>query len=707
MNVLRLYCNLFCYYFACFGVATIHAVQPTSQFHSKNFLHNVSISKRFETLQDEGFQSARIDVGVALPGEFEKSLGENHVDWQTLDGLAQQRILWNHGYVFDVNKKLTTVYTRCAVGGSGIEMDQLVLELQVQQRNGCARAYDECGVLSQSSLCDHHTIESTVQCAIDWTGGLPTTSSDITFLALEARNRDIPLPIVHRLSTQLASIHMSSLSDATSGCSGRRFAIPCKLLSIAEKENNSGRIWCRPTIGYDIADHLSIINKHSDILSTADTMQFSVRVWVLIALLTIISLLLCILNWQRFIYLTYVRDFSRGTIVRYNSAIESAYTPISWWKRLSRNPLEPKEKEDSRYFHMHIELKSNSNNLPITYSFQKNSASADLRPDSIAYCDVITTSAIMLSFTADPLIQKKRIPFVDISFSSIICQGASGEICKGCLYANGINAEAVALKRLIASKRGDPREIERFAMEIQLTASLCHPNIVRYIGVAWNTFQQLVMVLELKKGGDLLQTLQNSGKKFTWNKEKLQIGIGIIRAILYLHSLARPVIHRDIKSKNILVDATTLEPALCDFGLSCSIDMLEFLSTDPAGTILWTAPEIIKAQEYSRMADIYSFGIVLTELDTCRIPFNETTRQQGSGGCQGQLQAIRIAHLVVEAHIKPKMSEDCPQFVRFLVEQCLHHDPELRPTAKIILDTLLQIDQDQQSVTCTSVSKNR
>ncbi|CCI40251.1 unnamed protein product [Albugo candida] len=706
MNILHPYYHMIYFYFACSGTVPKYVGQRTSPIRFESFSHNITISKRLEIIHEEGARVEKIDLDTALPDDIQKSLRESRVKWRALDGLVQLRILWNFGYVFDENGSLTTVYTRCAANGSGIEMDKVVLDLQAQQWIGCTGAHVECGVEYMSSNCDHHTIKNAVQCGIDSTDGSQTASGDVTLFALEAPNRDIPLPIVHHISMQLVSIHMSSVPDIASGCSHYRFAIPCKVLSLVEKEREIDKNWCRPSFKNDSAAHLYIASKQGVILPAANAKQYAVTVWILIALLALISLLLCIMNWQRFIYMTYVREHSRETIIRCNSAMESAFARISWWRRLSRNPLESKEKEDLRHFQKHVELKSN-NHLPNTYSFQNVGPSSDLRPNSIAYRDVITTSSIMLSFAADPLIQHKRIPFVDISFSNIICQGASGEIYQGWLYPNGMNAEAVALKRLIAAKRGDPREIERFALEIQLTASLSHPNIVRYLGVAWNTFQQLVMVLELKKGGDLLQILQKSGEDLTWSKEKLQIGIGIIRAILYLHSLDRPVIHRDIKSKNILMDAATLEPVLCDFGLSCSIDMLDFLSTDPAGTILWTAPEIIKAQEYSRMADIYSFGIVLTELDTCRIPFHETSCQQGSRGCQGQLQAIRIAHLVVEDHIKPKMSEGCPEFVKILVEQCLHHDPELRPTAKVILDTLLQVDQNLKTVTHINCSKNR
>jgi len=89
------------------------------------------------------------------------------------------------------------------------------------------------------------------------------------------------------------------------------------------------------------------------------------------------------------------------------------------------------------------------------------------------------------------------------------------------------------------------------------------------------------------------------------------------------------------------------------------------------------APEIVLGEDYSEAVDIYSFGIVLSELQTRQLPFHDA--RSGSGA---PLQDITIAHEIATGCLKPSFGENCPSSIAKVAHACLQFDPMLRPSAK-------------------------
>ncbi|KAE9017281.1 hypothetical protein PR003_g15458 [Phytophthora rubi] len=231
----------------------------------------------------------------------------------------------------------------------------------------------------------------------------------------------------------------------------------------------------------------------------------------------------------------------------------------------------------------------------------------------------------------------------------------------------------VAVKRLLQNTTHLADEVQEFAQEIELSASLVHPNIVSFVGVAWNTLDNLLMVLEFFPMGDLQTYLAKNGDLMSWAREKIHIAVGVAHALEYLHSLSPPLIHRDLKSKNIML-TRMLEAKLIDFGVSR--ERQENSMTAGVGTPYWTAPEILQGDRYTEQADIYSLGVVLSELDTTKLPYHDALTSNGK-----KPKPVQILADVAAGMLRPSFSEDCPRRIRRIGVACCQQDPTRRPNA--------------------------
>lgn len=115
---------------------------------------------------------------------------------------------------------------------------------------------------------------------------------------------------------------------------------------------------------------------------------------------------------------------------------------------------------------------------------------------------------------------------------------------------------------------------------------------------------------------------------------------------------------------------------LTDFGVS-RIMSEENTMTQGVGTSRWEAPEVLAGKEdYNQAADIFSFGVVLSELDTHAIPYEDAR-----GPSNNPLANVAILQMIAVGAIRPSFSPHCPPDIRALANRCLAHDPDDRPTA--------------------------
>jgi serine/threonine protein kinase len=267
----------------------------------------------------------------------------------------------------------------------------------------------------------------------------------------------------------------------------------------------------------------------------------------------------------------------------------------------------------------------------------------------------------------DDYITAVRIPRHAVKIEQLISRGAYGEVHLGTW-----NGMQVAVKTLLPESRKRLLEITEFLAEARMIARMEHPCIVNLVGVAWDALTDVCMVMEYMDGGDLrslLDEYKEHQHPVGFSTEKLSIAMNVAHALTYLHSLVPPVLHRDLKSRNILLNRA-LEAKVTDFGVS-----REYASrtmTAGVGTSLWMAPEIIMGESYDEKADIFSFGIVLVELDTHTVPY---------ATARATLPPVRVMQAVVTGNLRVEFSQAGPQSVVDLGNSCIALDPADRPTA--------------------------
>lgn len=198
-----------------------------------------------------------------------------------------------------------------------------------------------------------------------------------------------------------------------------------------------------------------------------------------------------------------------------------------------------------------------------------------------------------------------------------IGSGGYGKVYKGMLS----DGHHVAIKR---AQQGSKQGGLEFKTEIESLSRVHHKNLVGLLGFCFEQGEQM-LVYEYMPNGSLKESLSGkSGIHLDW-KRRLRIALGSARGLAYLHELASPpIIHRDIKSTNILLDGN-LAAKVADFGLCklVSDSAKGHVSTQVKGTLGYLDPEYYMTQQLTEKSDVYSFGVVMLELLTAKQPIEK------------------------------------------------------------------------------------
>ncbi|GMF33498.1 unnamed protein product [Phytophthora lilii] len=283
----------------------------------------------------------------------------------------------------------------------------------------------------------------------------------------------------------------------------------------------------------------------------------------------------------------------------------------------------------------------------------------------------------------DDTIVAARIPRDKVIIEARLSRGAFGEVYKGTY-----NGQPVAIKLLLPDTRRSIPHVNAFMAEVKIAAVMDHPHITKFIGVAWDSLTDLCSVTEFMDGGDLKALLlqyEEQNYPVGFDRTKVKIALHVAHALTYLHSLDPPVIHRDLKSKNILLNQE-LDAKLTDFGISR--ERIDETMTAGVGTSMWMAPEIMLGNPYDEMADMFSFGVVLSELSTHASPYSHARLRAGSS--QPMPRTV-ILQNVAAGTLHVEFSDVGPESMVELGRACISMDPKDRPTAAEALYRLHKI----------------
>ncbi|GMP63455.1 hypothetical protein CsSME_00025144 [Camellia sinensis var. sinensis] len=275
------------------------------------------------------------------------------------------------------------------------------------------------------------------------------------------------------------------------------------------------------------------------------------------------------------------------------------------------------------------------------------------------------------------------------TFSDANCIGVGGY---GKVYRGTLPTEQlVAIKR---AKQGSTQGDLEFKSELELLSRVHHKNVVSLVGFCFEQDEQM-LVYEYIANGTLKESLSGkSGIRLDW-MTRLRIALGAARGLQYLHELANPpIIHRDIKSNNILLDEY-LNAKVSDFGLSKSIGDPEncHITTQIKGTMGYLDPEYCLTQQLTEKSDVYGFGVLMIELITAKQPIEKgkyivrEVRQKID-----ETKDLYDLHEIIDPNILGTALKGLEKFVD-LAMRCVEEEGAARPTMGEVVKEIENIMQ--------------
>ncbi|XP_010477934.1 PREDICTED: LEAF RUST 10 DISEASE-RESISTANCE LOCUS RECEPTOR-LIKE PROTEIN KINASE-like 1.1 [Camelina sativa] len=296
-----------------------------------------------------------------------------------------------------------------------------------------------------------------------------------------------------------------------------------------------------------------------------------------------------------------------------------------------------------------------------------------------------------------PIFSYKELQEATNNFSKdrLLGDGGFGTV----YYGKVRDGREVAVKRLYEHNY---RRLEQFMNEIEILTRLHHKNLVSLYGCTSRRSRELLLVYEYISNGTVADHLYGENPPhqgyLTWSM-RMSIAIETASALAYLH--ASDIIHRDVKTTNILLDGN-FGVKVADFGLSRLFPSdVTHVSTAPQGTPGYVDPEYHRCYHLTDKSDVYSFGVVLVELISSK-PAVDITR------CKSEINLSSLAinkiqnhatHELIDQNLGYATNEEVRKMTTMVAElafQCLQQDNTMRPTMEQVVQELKEIQNEEQ-----------
>ncbi|XP_077244642.1 LEAF RUST 10 DISEASE-RESISTANCE LOCUS RECEPTOR-LIKE PROTEIN KINASE-like 1.1 isoform X2 [Tasmannia lanceolata] len=276
--------------------------------------------------------------------------------------------------------------------------------------------------------------------------------------------------------------------------------------------------------------------------------------------------------------------------------------------------------------------------------------------------------------------------------------GGFGTVYRGKLR----DGRSVAVKRLYEN---NCKRVEQFMNEVKILSHLRHQNLVSLYGCTSRHSRELLLVYEFIPNGTVADHLDNDCTRFgglSW-PIRLNIAIETADALAYLHAIEPQIIHRDVKTNNILLDQN-FRVKVADFGLSRLFPMdVTHVSTAPQGTPGYVDPDYYKCYQLTDKSDVYSFGVVLIELISSK-PAVDMARNRSEINL-ASMAINKIQNHVLNELVDPGLGFESNESVRRVVTsvaelafRCLQEEKEVRPSMGEVFGMLRKIWSEEYGV---------
>mmetsp|Transcript_30583 Transcript_30583/g.69837 ORF Transcript_30583/g.69837 Transcript_30583/m.69837 type:complete len:723 (+) Transcript_30583:339-2507(+) len=279
--------------------------------------------------------------------------------------------------------------------------------------------------------------------------------------------------------------------------------------------------------------------------------------------------------------------------------------------------------------------------------------------------------AIPGNLAEKPSLDEWEVSLYEVEFHKRIGRGSAGTT-----YLAKWARQDVAVKVAATNDLG----LEGWKAEIASLKKLHHTNIVRFMGAIYNPSPLTYgLILEYCNGGDLMLAMN----EMTPPNFYMTVAVGVASGLFYLHKME--YLHRDIKPSNVLLSGDlssgSFVAKLTDFGLAAKLNPAssEEELTAETGTYRYMSPEVIRHENYSYAADVFSYAMLIWELLTREKPFKS-------------LSQIEAASLVGLEKKRPPFPEGTPSDLKGFIECCWSDKPADRPAVSHILSRLEEIE---------------
>ncbi|KAL8525729.1 hypothetical protein ACS0TY_015102 [Phlomoides rotata] len=362
------------------------------------------------------------------------------------------------------------------------------------------------------------------------------------------------------------------------------------------------------------------------------------------------------------------------------------------------------KKADSKYSEDQVHSK--------TIQYQAEESSYSLSSSTLRGC-LKSSRSKRSSYAASPEIDNAQLritlAFEDIykatgNFSAAykIGEGGFGTVYKGKLK----NGSVVAVKRA-RKETHDQRLSAEFKNEILALSKIEHLNLVRFYGFLEHGGERLI-VTEYVSNGTLREHLDGTRGNGLEIGERLDIAIDVAHAITYLHTYSDPpIIHRDIKSSNILI-TEKLRSKVADFGfarVAAEDPGATHISTQIKGTAGYLDPEYLRTYQLTEKSDVYSFGVLLVEMITGRHPIESKKGLDERVTIKWALRRLKGGEVVIVMDPRLRRSVASIQAVERvlkLARHCLAPSRISRPSMRKCAEILWGIRKDYKENTTTN-----